>query len=223
MIVRSMLCVTVALLVLSLTSCKTKYIPGSGPDPYEYIQILKEGTVVVFLHSYRDELQTLQTLIDSESLDAKKKDAVLEKYNTTLERRDTYITEIMNSFGSDYHFSDFLFSLDYELTEIKDGSIIVTELLPDRSTRKMKIPDNVLFLKYTQRSNNDSSHDYSWNFLTIDGEQVAQPFPEYYEYVLPAFKEIFRSIVGKNKISYQTNIGKDLNEDLSKFYAKHIK
>lgn len=209
----------VLFLLIVFTGCKTKYISGSGPNPHDAIQQLKDGTLIVFLQSYKNQLKEIKNLGNSEEISESKRAKAVLKYNEVFQKRDDDIAYITSSFNDHYNFSDVKFSFDYELREIKNGSTTITEVIDIRNTQELEIPDNAFYMKYNTRTVTGIGDEYSWTILNKDFEAIPRPFPKvgrtrhFFNVLTAAFSSKRRLILDQ--------IGYGLNYDLNKFYRNH--
>lgn len=204
-------------IVIFLGSCKTTtYVSGTGPDPFEHISKLKEGTLIVFLHSYRDQLLALKNQAEMQNIEDKK-ELISRKYNQVIAKRNAHIDEIIGSFTAHYDFSEVAFSFDHQLSKRADGDVVIDELLADKSTQKRKLTDNTYFLKYTMDSKLDGTHTYDWDVLTLDGMILEPPFPNIRN------KLNIWDLPGRLLNNKKKDMGADLNQSFEKFYSKNVR
>lgn len=208
-------------IIMIWSSCSTTQYKAAGPSATKSVEDLSNGMLVIFLPSYKKQLDQLSNLIDSDEIAEDKTAAATLRYNELLRKRDFEIEEIRESFRKYYTFSDVKFSFDHQLAEIKEGGVVVEELLSDNTIDKMKIDESTFLFKYTLRSRLDQRHDnVDWDILRHDGlliSNVPNVRTKLNFWNLPQY------LLSKDYRTRKQEIGYELNRGLNKFQREHLR
>lgn len=205
---------------ICLYSCKTTYnIDPSKPNPYDTIEALHKGTLVVCLKSDRQKLIELDKLRNSQTLsNIKKERAALEYARTMHERRET-VQKMKGWFADSYSFSNVVFSYDYAIKEIVEGQREIIEVGDGESAGMIQL-EEPFYMARLEPTYLDKAYLFSWRIINANAEVIPAPFPELKPKIKHSLRWFPKFLAGNLNQSYYSNAGYFMETNLEKFYRK---